>query len=341
LIVVTGEETEDYHPQLAEVLYPAAVKAWEDLQKVESPDSPVKFGHDHYLKMWQLQSPRIEVDYILLDEAQDANPVIASIVSQQDAQIIAVGDRAQAIYGWRGAVDFMESGLPDAAVSYLSKSWRFGDQIADEANRWLAQLDTPLRLTGNPEVNSVVWSMPLDVPDAILCRSNAGALAAVLDAQEDEMDVCLIGGATDVTKFCDAAHELKTTGKTFHRDLLAFSSWNEVVGYVKESKAAVGDLGTWVNVLERYGIPKVQTALKSCVQEADADVVISTVHKAKGREWGSVRIHKDLAPPVSDDGKPRPLSPAETMLRYVAVTRAKEDLELGPLLPPPMKESTE
>ena len=41
---------------------------------------------------------------MLLDEAQDANPVIAAIVENQShARLAAVGDRCQAIYDCRGS----------------------------------------------------------------------------------------------------------------------------------------------------------------------------------------------------------------------------------------------
>jgi superfamily I DNA/RNA helicase len=332
-LVTTDEDGEkvDYHGLLGEYLLPHALKAWEALQDPRDVDSPVKFSHDHYLKLWQLSKPRIKAEYILFDEAQDANPVIADIVAQQtDTQVVAVGDRAQAIYGWRGAVDFMDSGLPGAERRFLSQSWRFGQVVADNANLWLEQLDTPLRLTGNPGIDSVINDF-IEKPRAILCRSNAGALQALINAQAVDQKAHLVGGATDIGKFCDAAVQLQTTGKTFHRDLIAFSSWDEVVEYVKESKASAGDLGTWVNILERHGVETVRHAVSTMTPENLAEVTISTAHKAKGREWDSVRIADDFAPRTDKDGEPLPLSSADIMLRYVAVTRAKLELEPGVL----------
>ena len=53
--------------------------------------------------------------------------------AQRDhAQLVMVGDSAQAIYGWRGATDVM-TGF-DAEQLTLTRSFRFGPQIADEAN---------------------------------------------------------------------------------------------------------------------------------------------------------------------------------------------------------------
>jgi superfamily I DNA/RNA helicase len=90
---------------LREALVPLARRAWADLS---NPDGRLRFTHDCYLKLWQLSDPHLPADYVLLDEAQDANPVVAAIVDRQHhAQRILVGDRCQAIYGWRGAIDAM------------------------------------------------------------------------------------------------------------------------------------------------------------------------------------------------------------------------------------------
>lgn len=326
-----GNVEHDYHHELGKVLLPYAEKAWDDLIDPSKVDSPIRFKHDHYLKIWQLGDPVIRTDYILFDEAQDANPVIASIVGQQDCQRVMVGDRAQAIYGWRGAVDAMET-FEAAHRLFLSQSFRFGPAVADFANTWLEQLDTPLRLRGYDAIDSRIES--LDTPRALLCRSNAGALDALLRYQAADVKAHLVGGAQDIGRFCTAVIELQTTGRTSHRDLIAFTSWEEVVQYVKDDKKGAGDLATWVSILDRYGVDTVRNAIANQHQHEDtAEVTLSTAHKAKGREWATVRISDDFAPPVDKQtGEPKELSPADIMLRYVAVTRAMNTLDPGPLV---------
>jgi len=67
--------------------------------------------HDGYLKLYQLSNPILAYDCILLDEAQDINPVTAAIVFSQVTQppsgkkqpsLILVGDNHQQIYSFRG-----------------------------------------------------------------------------------------------------------------------------------------------------------------------------------------------------------------------------------------------
>lgn len=136
-----GLENNDLHTQLAAHIVPFARKAWSDLHNPD--DGAVRFDHDHYLKMWALTQPRIDADFLLLDEAQDTNPVVEHIfLSHRDhAQLVMVGDSAQAIYHWRGAKDIM-TGF-DGTQLTLSQSFRFGPHLAEEANRWLHLADAP------------------------------------------------------------------------------------------------------------------------------------------------------------------------------------------------------
>ncbi|GAB3950383.1 hypothetical protein GCM10028832_03360 [Streptomyces sparsus] len=67
--------------RLAEVILPFAARAWTDLQDPEP--GAVRFEHDHYLKMRALTALRIEADFLLLDEAQDINPVLEHVFAAQ------------------------------------------------------------------------------------------------------------------------------------------------------------------------------------------------------------------------------------------------------------------
>lgn len=93
--------------RVREALEPAIRRAWKDLMDI---GGSLPYTHDHYLKAWHLQGARIAADYILFDEAQDANPVLAAIVAaQKHAQLVWVGDSQQAIYGFTGAVNALET----------------------------------------------------------------------------------------------------------------------------------------------------------------------------------------------------------------------------------------
>ena len=302
------------HQQLIEAVLPIAQAAWQDIAR---EGGRLKFQHDHYLKMWQLTRPVLNFDYVLFDEAQDANPVIADVVwIQQWSQKILVGDRCQAIYGWRGAIDAMQHF--DGQRHQLTQSFRFGPAIAEEANYWLELLNSDLRLTGFDQIDSRIGF--LERPAAVLCRSNAQAIAELTFALERGQAAALVGGGGELRRLAEAAQGLQEGRGTDHPDLMAFANWQAVRDYIDEEEAAA-DLKVLVRIVDRYGTRQLMKMVDALVGEDRADVVVSTAHKAKGREWDTVRIADDF-----DPGDRTPDRGA-LMLTYVAVTRARQQLD--------------
>lgn len=313
---------------LAHHLLPVARRAWEDLSA--GPKGRLHPTHDVYLKQWQLSHPKLTGwDVILYDEAQDADPAVADVVEHQPhAQLIAVGDSAQAIYAWRGAGDFLAQ-VDGAHRWCLTQSWRFGQGVADEANVWLEVLGTDMRIVGNPARTSTV--APLAHPDTILCRTNAGTIDAVLDAHERAVPVHLVGGGKQMLGLAQAAQRLQDGKPAGHAELAAFSTWDQVVEYTRDDPAG-SDLAVAVRMIERYGAEGVMSAIDSTVSERAAQLVVSTAHKAKGLEWATVRIADDFTEPRDKKtGALLPIPRADAMLGYVAITRAMDTLDSGGL----------
>ncbi|MFD3840259.1 UvrD-helicase domain-containing protein [Streptomyces sp. NPDC058642] len=328
-----GLDADEDYGQLADAVMPFALKAWADLHR---PDhGVVRFEHDHYLKMWALTRPVIDADFLFLDEAQDTNPVLEEVFAAQrgHTQLVMVGDSAQAIYGWRGARDVM-SGF-DATALTLSRSFRFGPRIADEANRWLTLADAPIRLTGTETIAATVG--PLDHPDAVLCRSNTGAMVEVMRLLAAGLRVALTRGGQQLGALAGAARDLKDGRRTAHPELVLFASWGELQDYAAYDPAG-RDLQPFVDLVDTHGPDAILAAVGQLTEEAHADVTVSTAHTAKGREWDTVQIGDDFPPPKDTDqrdgqGRPIPESVSDTdaRLAYVAITRARHHLDLGGL----------
>jgi hypothetical protein len=325
---VPGLDPAERH-RLAEHLLPLARDAWHDLQKPDGEGGVCRLTHDHYLKMWALADPRLECDFLCLDEAQDTNPVLAELVRAQDAQKVVVGDSAQAVYGWRGAVDVLESWPADHRLE-LSHSWRFGRRIAAEANDWLAEVGTDLRLRGDPARESAIG--PLSAPDAIVCRTNAGAVERAMAQMQAGRRVSLLGGTSGVRGMAQAARALQDGRRTSHPELMAFTSWEQVRDYVDQAPQEAGELRGLVRLVDEHGPDAVLSATGRMCAEQDAQVVCGTAHKAKGREWDTVQVDTDFRePPALADGTPGPVPRAEAMLAYVTVTRARYRLDTAGL----------
>ncbi|MGW1916914.1 UvrD-helicase domain-containing protein [Streptomyces sp. NPDC002076] len=329
-----GLDDTDLHAQLAAHIVPFARKAWADLQHPD--DGAVRFDHDHYLKIWALTQPRIEADFLLLDEAQDTNPVVEQIfLAQRDhAQLVMVGDSAQAIYHWRGAKDVM-TGF-DGTHLTLSQSFRFGPHLAAEANRWLRLADAPIRLTGTPAVTTELG--PVIRPDAVLCRTNVGAMAQVMTLMTAGCHVALAGGGDSLQSLALAARDLKEGRRTHHPELILFPCWGDLQDYAAHDPAG-RDLQPLVNLVDSYGADAILAAVARLAPEPHAQVTVSTAHKAKGREWPRVLIADDFARLQDTSGDdqtgatppPDPVDDAEARLAYVAVTRTRQRLDLGGL----------
>ncbi|MFG3172343.1 UvrD-helicase domain-containing protein [Streptomyces sp. NPDC048200] len=328
-----GLRTPAEQDQLAAEVMPFAAKAWADLR--DPNQGVVRFEHDHYLKMWALTEPKIDADFVFLDEAQDTNPVLENIfVAQRDhAQLVMVGDSAQAIYGWRGARDVM-TGF-EATPLTLTRSFRFGPRLAEQANRWLELAHAPIRLTGTETIPTEVGTIAS--PDAVLCRTNIGAMSEVLSLLAAGQRVALTRGGDTLSRLAFAARDLREGRRTNHPELVLFTSWGEVQDYAAHDPAG-GDLQPFVDLVDTHGPDAILAAVDALIDEKDADVTVSTAHTAKGREWTAVRIADDFPPPQDTDqydtqGRPipEPVNDTDARLAYVAVTRARRQLDLGGL----------
>lgn len=319
-----GRRTYDNNRQVRAHLAAPMAKAWDDLSRV---DGQLPFRHDAYLKLWGLSHPRIGAEFILLDEAQDTDSVLAKVIAEQagHAQVVVVGDANQAIYEWRGAIDAL-SGFDVDHRTHLTRSFRFGPAVATVANRVLAMLDTDLRLSGTDTIASVVGAV--DDPDAVLCRTNATAVDRVLAAQMAGQRPHLVGGGDDVRRFAEAAAELKAHRGTGHPDLACFDNWGQVQDYVRDDPSG-SELKLLVSLVDKYGTVTIKRALGNMPREDAADLIVSTAHKAKGREWASVQLAGDfcVAPKdIADDEQYDP-SASEKRLLYVALTRGRLRLD--------------
>ncbi|WP_424533725.1 AAA family ATPase [Sphaerisporangium viridialbum] len=224
---------------------------------------------------------------------------------------------------WRGAVDAMANF--DGVRLTLSQSFRFGPAVAEEANKWLEYLDAPLRLRGFEQINSRLAS--LAEPDAVLCRTNASTIAQAMEAMQAGRRVALVGDGKGIRALAEAAIQLKAGAGCSHPELYAFKTWQEVQDYC-ENEEAGSDLAPFVKLVDSVGADVVLDIVGRLVSEDRADLVLSTAHKAKGREWHRVKVAGDFPEPKpTEDDKPGRIPRADAMLAYVTVTRAQYVLD--------------
>jgi hypothetical protein len=301
------------------------VQAWAQAQamslwsRMTDTRDQLPLGHDGYLKVWALQRPTLAADYILLDEAQDTNPVVLGVLRDQRAQIVYVGDKHQQIYEWRGAVNAMEQ-IPDCEEAYLTQSFRFGETIAATASQVLATLGERRSLRGNPSIHSSVGDS--GQPVAVLSRTNATVISELLLSLQESKKPHVCGGTKDLARLLSDVYELKAGKPAVSPEFFGFQRWKDVVEFSESEEGQ--DLKTFVQLVEQHGEGKLWSAVKQAEdKEEDADVILSTAHKAKGREWASVRLSGDF---MNSRAGAAPAAPSEVRLFYVAMTRAQKSL---------------
>jgi len=229
-----------------------------------------------------------------------------------------IGDGIVTHNSWRGAVDAM-SHFKEAPRLLLSQSFRFGQAVADVANSVLAGLEEPTDLVMKGLLSIPSRVVKVEQPRCYLFRTNAAAVSRLMRAKDEGKRGHLIGSTKEVVDFCKAALELQSGRATQHPELGCFENWPEVVQYSKEDEGA--DLRLMVKLIEEFKAERIIDALTNMPEEEEADLILSTAHRSKGREWATVKIGPDF--PTANR-----LTDADRRLLYVACTRAIEELDI-------------
>jgi superfamily I DNA/RNA helicase len=295
-------------------------------QRMEDLNDKMPITHDFYLKKWALSRPFIGVDFILFDEAQDANPVLTDVITNQShANIIIVGDRYQQIYSWRGARNAMQS--VDLPESQLTKSFRFGQSVADVANHILNnQINANVDIKGFENIDSTIKEV--EQSNCIISRTNANVIKNVFSILDNNLRPHVVGGTRELLSLVKAIETLKEGKRTNHADLRTFESYDELLEYSKTDHGK--DIAKPLDMIDKYGYLDLEKALNKTnkISDQDCDVVLTTAHKSKGLEWDNVRLDSDFRPMQNKYGQPnKQWSEEEANLLYVAATRAINNLD--------------
>ncbi|CAE8584481.1 unnamed protein product [Polarella glacialis] len=356
-ILVEGSISEDLVCDLAKELW---------RRMCDPKDSEVRMTHGGYLKLYSLSKPRLKYDLVLLDEAQDCNPAIASVVTSQSCARILVGDEHQAIYGFLGAQDMLKDQRVQAQGScgavirrQLTRSFRFGPHVADLANFVLRSFvgeARPVLGCGShegdilPPGGDTGEGVP-QRPFAFIARTNTSILKQALRCDEMGWSLEWVGGVKgyklgllrDLCLLSMGQRDRVESGR-----IKAFPSLAAVQNFARrvEDRELVARTelvlrSNAADLLQR--LERIEAAAerreKACVAQA-ADVALSTVHKAKGLEWDTVVVADDFldltaeASRVGLSGSGLTESPTwpgdvqELNMLYVALTRCKRRLQL-------------
>lgn len=253
-----------------------------------------RLSHDTYLKLLDLDAGLRNdafrgFQYLMVDEAQDINPVQRSILIKSGLPLIAVGDPYQQIYSWRGAENALASF--EGEKLYLTQSFRFAEDIAEHARRILAS-----RPDGGPEqrligAGSGIPSNYKGAKVAMICRTNIGMIDEALRLMStgkkvhvDNVKSLVADVRSAQALFCEE-HSRVTS-----QDVRQFDSWEEMVA---EAEEAGGALARLVQIVEDNRVGEVESLLDRQVDPSGADFMVCTAHRSKGLEFPAVVLGKD------------------------------------------------
>lgn len=309
----------------------------------------IEITHDFYLKKFQLANPVLPYDYILFDEGQDASAAMLNVFLKQKATKVIVGDTHQQIYAWRYAVNSLAK--TDFKTLNLSTSFRFRQDIANLASDilyWKNQLEEckPVSILGK-------GTSTQQISKATIARTNLGLLLKAIEFITDNRNVKHIyfEGNINSYTYADDGASLYDVLNLYNNDhdrirdklIRSMSSLEELEEYIEKTEDV--QLGMMVEIVneygdEIYGIIKSLKGLHTGDEErAKAEMIFSTVHRAKGMEYDIVHLVNDfiteeklekLKSGYKDKEEPLPIAKwnEEINLLYVAITRTKNKLHL-------------
>ncbi len=313
----------------------------------------IDITHDFYLKKFQLSKPKLQYDYILFDEGQDASPAMLDVFLKQKAVKVIVGDTHQQIYGWRHAVNSLEKA--DFKDYYLSTSFRFNQDIANLAREALKLKE----LTGIPLSFSIKGKgIPGKIKSkAVLARTNLGLLIKAIEYVTEKKKVSSIyfeGNINSYTYADDGAslYDVLNLYNNKHwliKDKLIMEMKNieELEDYIKKTDDV--QLGMMVEILKEYGneIPKIIKEIKEKHikdnNKENADMIFSTVHRSKGMEYDAIQLVRDF---ITEEEIKKQMETTrkenlnlsqlneEINLLYVAITRTRCSIHIPETIVP-------
>lgn len=257
---------------------------------------------------------------VMVDEAQDISPLnlrqLERLVSPS-TQVIAVGDRFQAIYGWRGAAEDAVDQIIDRfglESLPLSITFRCPKKIVE---RWSEVIPEFRAREDAPEgVITVRDALPTpSAGDAIIAYQNSDLILEAISLLDQGRSFVFLG--RDFEKSVERLHKIaegdleaaRRISRARARKLALIGS---DPGPVRET------FEIYKTLYEKYGPDGVTPTLRA-ILSGRSGPVFTTAWRAKGLEWNTVHL-------LHENGREQ----SDLNVVYVAETRARMTLNIIP-----------
>lgn len=324
-----------------------ARRIWSRMLDVD--DKLAKMPHDGYLHQFCTTNIGLRVlsqfPTVIVDESQDQNETSialekAYLFENSQHQLIKVGDEHQALYRFRNAVNANARYRDTLPFLPLSKSWRFGEEVAALSQQILTLKGTPRtdKIYGNEQTHTAILppGSRLSGPRVVLHRTAAGVVRTAIALLAKGVRFNVMGGInnyiTQDLRWYEQLRQGKTVGIPvyFIRNV---PNWQKVEELAKNHEDP--DITRVVKIFElcqANRINSIQELISRIEgQESDCDskaITLSTVHRYKGSEADQVILSNDFRTldKLALLNNEELVDEINTL--YVAVTRARKRLVL-------------
>lgn len=292
---------------------------------------PVKHGLINESNTKHLKSKK-SYSRLYVDEAQDLSDIQIQIIADiikvnPDIKLVVVGDRKQSIYGFRGAhnsFDKIHNLLNSPPILPLDTTYRCKSNIVDYVNRKVpASHMIPFSPGGEVErvygVKGDKYAVEewkeMDV-DMVIATKNSTLISIWISLLECDRIGYFKGN--------NIGNALKSIAKTYNSsDWSKFKQWlrhmasngTKKLNKMTEHMDLAGALIEFITRLRISAFHELSEKLDILINQKEGDILLETVHSAKGREADTVAFIWDF---WTKEQKMECL--------YVALTRAKNKL---------------
>lgn len=277
-----------------------------------------------------------QYNIVMCDEIQDISPLQYALIRKLKTprgRLIGVGDPKQSIYSFMGSnLDSLHAirTAPNTVELPLSMTYRCAQAIVDEANKVFPDSIEAAPGASKGAIMEGKISDALE-GDFVLCRNNAplvdafitllrqGKKCSILGKEYGDELVSLIDSVDDILDFEDMLNNLEAK---LARKGIKNPTRCEVYDKLEDK------VNVLISLYEYFGdLETVRRKIYDIFVENNTSkgITLSTIHKSKGLEANRVFfLRPDLLP--SPYAVTELEQYAEKCLRFVAITRAKENL---------------
>lgn len=308
--------------------------------------SIIDFDDMIYLPLFY-KLPFFKFDCVMVDEAQDTNTARRHLVNallKRGGRVVAVGDRHQAIYGFTGADN---NALAQMAKTFncvempLTVTYRCPKAVVAHSQQWVNHIEAHLnapegRVVFEPEAD-FNRRTDFNADDAILCRNVKPLISTAFHLIRARIPCRIEGrdlGAT-LKKLCTrwgVANLEQFEAKLEGYRNKAFAKYRRakkehLFQIVDDTVSSMIEIINQCRRENKHSMHYVVAYIDELFSDDVKGVVtLSTIHKAKGREWPRVFLLDRAGTIPSKYAKQDWEFEQETNLCYVAATRAQSEL---------------